>query len=420
MAFTAPSILIAGGGMAGLTLALALKAARGPGLDITVADPALTPLPPGAKLRGAGRAHAVAASARRMFETLGVWPDVAANAQPITQMIVTDSSTRDVVRPVFLTFDQPEGGAPYAHMVESEAFTTALTARAYEAGVVLSPLSVTGFETGDHALTAQLSDGTSRRTALLVAADGARSKLRELAGIGWVGWDYQQSGLVATVRHARDHEGKAVEHFLPAGPFAILPLPARIGGDAALPHRSSIVWTERAGDAANLLAMDREDQLIELERRFGLQLGDIALDTPLAAYPLSFGVARNFISTRLALLGDAAHVIHPIAGQGLNLGFKDAAALAEGIVDACRLGLDPGNAGMLSVYERARRADTVAMGVVTDGLNKLFSNDLTPLRLMRDLGLGLVDRMPPLKRFFIGEAAGISGEPPRLMRGEQL
>jgi 2-octaprenyl-6-methoxyphenol hydroxylase len=166
--------------------------------------------------------------------------------------------------------------------------------------------------------------------------------------------------------------------------------------------------------------MDREDQLIELERRFGLQLGDIALDTPLAAYPLSFGVARNFVSTRLALLGDAAHVIHPIAGQGLNLGFKDAAALAEGIVDACRLGLDPGSADVLSAYERARRADTVAMGVVTDGLNKLFSNDLTPLRLMRDLGLGLVDRMPPLKRFFIGEAAGISGEPPRLMRGEQL
>jgi 2-polyprenyl-6-methoxyphenol hydroxylase-like FAD-dependent oxidoreductase len=172
MAFTAPPILIAGGGMAGLTLALALKAGRGAGLDVTVMDPALAPLPPGTKPRGAGRAHAVAASARRMFEALGVWQDVAANAQPITQMIVTDSSTRDVVRPVFLTFDQPEGGAPYAHMVESAALTAALTARAREAGVVLSPLSVTGFEQCDHALTAQLSDGTLRRTASLRALAG--------------------------------------------------------------------------------------------------------------------------------------------------------------------------------------------------------------------------------------------------------
>jgi 2-octaprenyl-6-methoxyphenol hydroxylase len=187
----------------------------------------------------------------------------------------------------------------------------------------------------------------------------------------------------------------------------MLPLPQRAGADG---FRSSIVWTESTTEAANLLAMDGDDQLAELERRFGLQLGDIAIETTLAAYPLSFGVARRFVGNRIALMGDAAHVIHPIAGQGLNLGFKDAEALAQGIIAACQLGLDPGNAATLSDYERARRSDTVAMGVVTDGLNRLFSNDITPLRLLRDLGLGLVDRMPQLKRFFIGEAAGNRGE----------
>jgi 2-octaprenyl-6-methoxyphenol hydroxylase len=180
------------------------------------------------------------------------------------------------------------------------------------------------------------------------------------------------------------------------------------------------VWTERSEEVPDLLALDREGVEVEIERRFGLQLGRLALETPLQAFPLSFGLARRFAGERLALLGDAAHVIHPLAGQGLNLALEDAAALAEAIVDAVRLGLDPGDASVLQAYERARRFDTVAMGLVTDGLNRLFSNDMLPVRLARDLGLGLVDGMPALKRFFIRDAAGVAGEVPRLVRGETL
>ncbi len=250
----------------------------------------------------------------------------------------------------------------------------------------------------------------------MVAADGARSRLREAAGIGWVGWSYPQSGIVATVAHERDHEGRAIEHFLPSGPFAVLPLPP--GG--SLGHRSSIVWTERQADVPALLGGGPEEALMEVERRFGLALGRIALESPLKAYPLAFGIARRFGARRLLLLGDAAHVIHPIAGQGLNLGLRSAAALAESLADTMRLGLDPGGPEALEAYERSRRFDTLAMGAATDGLNRLFSTDALPVRLARDLGLGLVDRMPGLKRLFIREAAGLRGRQPRLMRGEAL
>jgi 2-octaprenyl-6-methoxyphenol hydroxylase len=301
-------------------------------------------------------------------------------------------------------------------MVESGALAAALIEACRAAAVDLHPAAAVGYEAKDEAVWLRLTGGGSAHAHLLVAADGARSRLREEAGIGWVGWSYPQSAIVATIAHERDHEGRAVEHFLPAGPFAILPLAP--GG--SLGHRSSIVWTEDAGSVPHLLGLDPEDQRDEIERRFGLRLGRIAIETPPQAHPLAFGIARRFAAPRLALLGDAAHVIHPIAGQGLNLGLKDAAALAESVVDAVRLGLDPGGDAVLATYERARRFDTFAMGLVTDGLNRLFSNDLLPVRLIRDLGLGLVDRMPALKRFFIREAAGLSGEAPRLMRGEAL
>ncbi|HEX8166171.1 MAG TPA: ubiquinone biosynthesis hydroxylase [Beijerinckiaceae bacterium] len=404
-------IAVAGGGIAGLSLALALKQALGPALDATVCDPGLTRDPAGDR-----RAYAVAAGARRMLEALGVWPAIEAGAQPIVDMVITDSRVADPVRPVFLTFDgEVAPGEPFAHMVESGALVAALTDAARAAGVDLRAVPVAGFDVRDGAVAVRLPDG-ALDAHLLVAADGARSRLREEAGIGWVGWSYPQSGIVATVAHERDHEGRAVEHFLPSGPFAMLPL--RPGGP--LGHRSSIVWTERAESVPHLLALDPEDQQDEVERRFGLRLGRIALETRLQAHPLAFGIARRFVADRLALLGDAAHVIHPIAGQGLNLGLKDAAALAEAIADAARLGLDPGSDEVLRAYERARRFDTFSMGVVTDGLNRLFSNDALAVRLARDLGLGLVDRLPALKRFFIREAAGLSGEGPRLMRGEGL
>jgi 2-octaprenyl-6-methoxyphenol hydroxylase len=405
-------IVIAGGGIAGLALALALKQGLGEDVAVVLADPALAAPP-----RADNRAYAVAAGGRAMLRTLGIWDTIAATAQPMTQMIVSDSRTGDAVRPVFLTFDgEVEPGEPFAHMVENTGLIAALRGACKEAGVALRGTGVRRFLAGDAAVEIVFGDGGRCEAALLVAADGARSKLREQAGIGWVGWDYGQSGIVATIGHERPHHGRAVEHFLPSGPFAILPLAD--GGE--LGHRSSIVWTERTENVPALLSLDAADRLAEIERRFGLELGEIKLESAVSAHPLGFGVARRFVGERLALLGDAAHLIHPIAGQGLNLGLKDVAALAEVIVDAARLGLDPGAPDVLEDYEKARRFDTVAMGAVTDGLNRLFSNDATPLRLARDLGLGLVDRMPGLKRFFIREAAGLAGAPPRLLRGEAL
>jgi 2-octaprenyl-6-methoxyphenol hydroxylase len=405
-------VLIAGGGIAGLSLALALKQALGGAMEVTVCDPALDRDPAGDR-----RAYAVAAGARRMLQALGVWNGIAAKSQPILDMVITDSRLGDPVRPVFLTFGgEVEAGEPFAHMAESGALVATLTAECRKLGVLLRPIGVRAFRVADGTIAIDLGDHGVVDAALLVAADGGRSRLREEAGIAWVGWSYPQSGIVATVAHERDHDGRAVEHFLPSGPFAILPLSP--GGP--LGHRSSIVWTEANESVPHLLALDPEDAVTEVERRFGLQLGRIQLETRLQAFPLSFGIARRFVAERMALLGDAAHVIHPIAGQGLNLGLKDVAALAEAIVDAARLGLDPGAPDVLDAYERARRFDTVSMGVVTDGLNRLFSNDVLPVRLARDLGLGLVNRMPILKRFFIREAAGLAGAGPRLLRGEPL
>jgi 2-octaprenyl-6-methoxyphenol hydroxylase len=249
------------------------------------------------------------------------------------------------------------------------------------------------------------------RARLLVAADGARSRLRERAGIQSVGWSYGQSAIVTTVAHERPHHGRAEEHFLPSGPFAILPLPH---------DRSSIVWTEAAAEADRIMRLDDAGFHAELEKRFGLHLGDISVAGRRAAFPIGFAAAKSFIAERLALVGDAAHVIHPIAGQGLNMGLRDVAALAEAIVDAARLGLDPGGAGVLDRYQRWRRFDTMAMGLATDGLNRLFSNRSDALRLVRDIGLGVVERLPAVKDFFIREAAGITGEVPKLLRGEAL
>jgi len=404
-------LVIAGGGVAGLALSVALKQALGTPFRVIVADPALD------RQRPDSRAYAVAAAARNMLTAIGVWPGIADAATAMTEMVVTDSRTPDLVRPVFLTFDgDVEPGEPFAHMVENGALMAALLSRAEAAGVEVRGEGVIASDSRAEAIAVTFAGGESLDAALLVAADGARSRLREQAGIGWVGWSYPQSGIVATIDHERPHGGRATEHFLPSGPFAILPL----GDGGRLGHRSSIVWTERSENVGALLALDDEDLLREIERRFGLAFGDIALESRPAAYPLAFGIARRFVGDRLALLGDAAHVIHPIAGQGLNLGLKDVAALAEAIVDAARLGLDPGGMDVLDRYQRERRFDTVAMGAVTDTLNRLFSNDATPLRLARDLGLGLVERMPGLKRFFIREAAGLAGPTPRLLKGELL
>jgi 2-octaprenyl-6-methoxyphenol hydroxylase len=404
---TQRSIVIGGGGFAGLALALALRQGLGAELPVVVTDPAF-----GQRPSRDPRATAIVAACRKLFDVIGVWGDIAADAQPMLDMVVTDSRLEDVTRPAFLTFGgQVEPGEPFAHMVENRHLIDALVNRAEAAGVELRPTAVTAYDQGAGSIDVTLADGSRIAASLLVAADGARSKLRERAGIATHGWDYNQSGIVVTVGHERDHDGRAEEHFLPAGPFAILPLTGR---------RSSLVWTETRAEAQRIVALSADEFLAELERRFGLHLGEIkVLDQP-RAFPLSYFVARSFVADRLALIGDAAHVIHPIAGQGLNMGLKDVAALAEVVVDAVRLGIDPGQADVLERYQRWRRFDTMAMGFATNSLNLLFSNKSTLLRTVRDIGLGLVDRAPPLKELFIRQAAGLTGEVPRLLKGEAL
>ncbi|HML08260.1 MAG TPA: ubiquinone biosynthesis hydroxylase [Xanthobacteraceae bacterium] len=401
-------VLIVGGGFAGLTLAIALRQGLGPSFSITVADPTL-----GASYADDERASALVAAARRLFETLGVWQSVADETQPILDMVITDSRLDDAVRPVFLTFaGEIEAGEPFAHMIENRHLIAALEAKAKDVGIDLRPRAVTHFSrsSAQH-LGVELANGATISARLLIAADGARSSIREAAGIATNGWSYGQSAIVTNVGHERDHGGRAEEHFLPAGPFAILPLKGR---------RSSIVWTEATREAQRIVALPEADFHGELERRFKLHLGEITTISARRVHPLGFFVARSFIAERLALVGDAAHVIHPIAGQGLNMGLKDVAALAEAVVDAVRLGLDPGSADVLERYQRWRRFDTMSMGIATDGLNRLFSNQSTVLRLVRDIGLGVVERLPSLKSLFIREAAGLIGEVPKLLRGETL
>ncbi|MEA2976629.1 MAG: 2-octaprenyl-6-methoxyphenol hydroxylase [Alphaproteobacteria bacterium] len=399
-------VLIGGGGFAGLALAIALRQGLGETFSVVVADPAFARSP------SDGRASAIAAAARRLFETIGVWSAVADEAQPILDMVVTDSRLDDAVRPTFLSFaGDVEAGEPFAHMIENGPLLSALVDKARDEGVELRSSAVKNFEATNQRTAVELADATTIAARLLVAADGARSEIREHAGIVTHGWEYGQSGIVTTVTHERDHNGRAEEHFLPAGPFAILPLKGR---------RCSIVWTEESREADRIVALPDNEFHAELEKRFGLHLGDIKAEGPRRAFPLGLHIARSFIGERLALVGDAAHVIHPIAGQGLNMGLKDVAALAEAIVDAARLGLDPGGADVLERYQRWRRFDTMQMGIATDGLNRLFSNRSDLLRIVRDIGLGLVDRAPPLKQLFIREAAGLVGEVPRLLKGEML
>lgn len=402
-------IMIAGAGYVGLATALSI-AKSAPDLRIVVADAA-----PDGVWEKDGRASAIAAAACRMLTELRCWDSIAPHAQPINEMIITDSRTSDPVRPVFLTFDGSTiEGEPFANMVPNVEMVRALRAQCAKAKVtILQDAPVKSFTESDYKTKLSISFGTDQHitTKLLIACDGVRSKLREMADIKTVHWDYGQSGIVATIAHERPHDGRAEEHFLPGGPFAILPLTN---------NRSSIVWTEPTEKAARLIEADEFTFDIELEQRFGLKLGDIRVETSPRAYPLGLTLARDFVKPRFALAGDAAHGIHPIAGQGLNLGFKDAAALAETIVEAHRLGLDIGTIDILERYQVWRRFDTVQMGVTTDILNRLFSNDIGPLRALRSMGLSIVDRMPALKNFFIGQASGTTGETPRLLRGESI
>jgi 2-octaprenyl-6-methoxyphenol hydroxylase len=398
-------VIIGGGGLVGLSLALAL--ARD-GLRVTVADP-VTPAAADQELFD-GRVSALSYAALRMFRALGVWDDLAPAAQPIEQILVTDAALGRPPSPFSLHFDGQEIGGPLGAIAENRAIRRALYAAVARQPTIrlIAPATVTAVTVEAAQASARLADGTVLSAPLVVAADGRHSVLRGEIGIGVVGWSYRQSGIVATVAHTRPHNGTAYEHFLPAGPFAILPLPG---------NRSSLVWTEKSDDAARLMALPAPDFLAEIARRFGDHLGPITQDGPRWSYPLRFHVARDYVRARFALAGDAAHGIHPIAGQGLNLGLRDAAALADVIADAAAIGRDIGALDVLQAYERWRRFDSLTMGLTMDAFNRLFSNDIAPLRLMRDLGMGAVDKIAPLRRFFMREAGGDVGKLPRLMRG---
>ncbi len=400
-------VVIAGGAASGLALAAAVKRALGTGAAVAVVDPA----PPSAEAgRSLLRTVAIAEGPRRLLESIGAWEAIGPKAQAIMSMEIMDGEVRDAVRLPHLHFDA-KGGGPLAHMAFNDDVVAALSSLCAGLGVERVAGAVARFSSGKRVAELALADGRSLRARLAVAADGARSKLRGLAAIPVYGWDYDQSGVVATIAHERDHQGVAQQHFLPAGPFAILPLPGR---------QSSIVWNERRADARTLVALPPEDFLRQLELRFTPKLGELRLASRVEAFPFRFQIARRFVGERLALVGDAAHVVHPIAGQGLNLGLRDVAALAEAIIGEMRLGLDLGAQGPLAAYERSRRFDVAASGMGMDVMNRLFSNAFGPLRFARDLGLRVVDRAPVLKDLLIAEAGGAGRGAPKLLRGLAL
>jgi 2-octaprenyl-6-methoxyphenol hydroxylase len=393
--------------MVGLPLGLAL--AQG-GLKTVIADAA----PPAKVLDPAfdGRVSALAYASVRMLGALGVWEKLAPNAQPIREILVTDGQAGKPASPFSLHFDAQEVGADsLGHIAENRHIRAALY-QAVDAASnlqLMAPAAVKSLTVEAGGAIVRLADGEDIAASLVIAADGRESPLRAEMGVQIIGWSYPQTGIVATVEHERPHNGVAYEHFLPSGPFAILPMTG---------NRSSLVWTEAKTKAPALLALDEAGFNAELARRFGAHLGATKSAGPRWSYPLSFHLARDFVKPRFALAGDCAHGIHPIAGQGLNLGLKDAAALAEVLLDAARLGRDIGALDTLKRYERWRRFDSFALAASTDALNRLFSNDIAPLRHLRDLGLGIVDSIGPARRFFMRHAGGDIGKLPRLMKGE--
>ena len=397
-------LAVVGGGLSGLSLAIACA---GAGVDVVLID-----REPPEKLLSApydGRTTAVAFGSKQVLAAIGVWDALAPDAEPIREIRVADGNS-----PLFLHYDHRAlGNDPLGYIVENQKLRRALYARAQALPNLrlLAPLAVTEVHYADAEATLSLSDGCTLSAALVAGADGRSSPLRAAAGIKTFTAAYHQTAIVCTVLHEAPHRGVAVEHFRASGPFAILPMTG---------NRSSIVWTERSADAPRLLALDGPSFTRELARRFGDHLGAIEVEGARWSYPLALMKAQSYTARRLALVGDAAHVIHPIAGQGWNLGVRDIAALAELVVEAARLGLDLGSVQLLEHYERWRRFDNLTLTAVTDGLNRLFSNNVAPVRLARDLGLGLVNQAPTLKRFLMRHAMGVVGDLPRLVRGEAL
>ena len=403
-------VIIVGGGLNGPALGLAL--AQG-GLSVTVVDarPALA--------RGEvgfdGRGYALAIASKRLLTGIGVWPGVAALAQPINRIVASDGHQGQGAAPFFLTFDADEiEEGPMGFMVEDRHLYAAFVARmAGQAGLTLIwGETVVAQQVVGAGIQVTLASGGMLRGRMVVGSDGRGSGVAARAGIKRAGWDYGQTAMVTAVRHARDHHGTAQQFFMPSGPLAILPLP---GG-----HLSSIVWTEASANAAAIHALPDDQYLQALQPRFGDFLGEISLAGARFTYPLSLSLATSFTAQRLALVGDAAHGVHNLAGQGLNLGLRDVGALAEVLILARRAGEDIGAADVLQRYQRWRRFDTTAMALGMDAVNRLFSNDHPVLRGVRDLGLGLVNAMPGVRRGFIRQAAGLTGSLPKLLAGQPI
>ncbi|HRD74922.1 MAG TPA: FAD-dependent monooxygenase [Hyphomicrobiaceae bacterium] len=404
-------VAIAGATFAGVALALALADVL-PGIAITLIDqrahesdaPERDP-----------RAFAIAAGSRNLLDAIGVWTRVATEAEPVRAIDITDGSLDAAVRPVILGYDNAlSDGEPASCIVPAEALRHALfdALAAKGAGIQhVRGAKAVAVIAGAGAADVRLADGSLVKARLLVDADGRNEALRDAANIGSVGWSYDQIGIVTVVTPERPHEGRAVQHFLPAGPFAILPMTG---------NRCCITWSEEAVRGRAILALDDQAFLAEVEQRFGPRLGPLTLAGPRASWPLSLRLSRELVGTRLALVGEAVRLVHPIAGQGLNLALRDVAALAEVLADGIGLGLDPGDGEILRRYARWRRFDGWASSAAYDGLNRIFSGDNPLARTLRTAGLGLVDRLPELKRWLVAEAAGQTGDVPRLLRSSRI
>jgi 2-octaprenyl-6-methoxyphenol hydroxylase len=409
-------LAIVGAGLNGSLLALAAGEA---GLDTALID--RMPLGTMTAAGFDGRTTAINYTSQRLFQALGLWGDLAPEAEPILDIRISDAGHDGRASPLFLHFDHREAAPdersapPMGWIVENRFLRAALLRRLADCRQVelIAPDEVIDTSRDLNRAEVKLKSGRTLTARLVASAEGRFGTLREDAGIGARAWSYDQIAIVLVARHERPHRGVAQEKFMPGGPFAMLPM--RDGPDGE--HRSSIVWSEQAKLARRLLELDAASFQAEFARRFGDHLGKVEVAGTRWWHPLGLVHAERYVEERLVLVGDAAHGIHPIAGQGYNLGVRDIAALVEVLVDAKRLGLDIGAADTLERYARWRRADNLTMVAATDLLNRLFSNDLKPLRLARDLGLGAVHRIPPLRRFFVRHAMGLVGDLPKLIRG---
>jgi len=401
-------ILIVGGGLVG---AVAARALSNSGLSVIVVDGQDPSLATAAAFDG--RASAVAAASKRLLTAIGIWPYLENDVSPILDIRVADGAS-----PMFLHYDHEDVGVgPLGYLAENRHIRcAALSALKNDPNIIfLAPMRVEELVRDSNLVTATLSDGSVVTASLAIAADGRGSKTRENAGIKTTDWQYPQEAIVCTVEHEKPHAFIAHEHFLPAGPFAILPLK---GTSERPAQRSSIVWTERAAHARQFVGLDDPNFIRELSRRFGDFMGKISVVGPRFCHPLGLQFAETSVAQRLVLIGDADHGMHPIAGQGLNMGYRDVAALVDVLAEARHVGLDIGSAAVLERYQRWRRFDNTLMLAVTDGLNRLFSNNIAPIRVARDIGLGGVNRMPGLKKILMRSAMGLSGDLPTLMRAD--